>query len=184
MVAVVCWVDHAEDGDTHTVTEEFSDHSQIMVAVVCWVDRAEDGDTHTVTEEFSDRSQLMVAVVCWVDRAEDGDTHTVTEEFSDRTQLWLLLSAELIVRKMETPTQWLRSFLTAVRLWLLFSVPHRRRRKGSLRRRTSTKPTLWSARMAGACCWSLTSESCPQLCIPQLCATHFFSFFFNSWKRT
>ena len=36
---------------------------------------------------------------------EDGDTHTVTEEFSDRSQLWLLLSVELIVRKMETPTQ-------------------------------------------------------------------------------
>ena len=72
MVAVVCWVDHAEDGDTQTVTEEFSDRSQILVAVVCWVDRAEDGDTHTVTEEFSDRSQIMVAVLCASQETEKG----------------------------------------------------------------------------------------------------------------
>ena len=51
---------------------EFSDCGQVMVVVVCWVDHAEDGDTRTVTEEFPDRSQVMVVVLCAPQETEKG----------------------------------------------------------------------------------------------------------------
>ena len=66
--------------------------------------------------------------------------------------------------------------LTIVWSRLLLSMSARKQRKGGLHRPMSTRPMLSSARTAGVCCWSQTSESCRVLFISQrehfLCATH------------